>query len=457
TGAVLVMASGLTFDQTQFDLAIQGRRNPGSAFKPFGLVAALESGITLASYWDGRSPKEIECPQYCTPPEWLVHNAAGSTGLTSLDTATSSSINVVFAQVAVAVGPDAISEVAHRMGITSDLGSAEHAPSLVLGAGAVTTLEMASAFSTFATNGLHAKPYLISRIVAGDGEVIYEHQPEVAQVVDPAVIAAARQPLTRVPTGGGTAPRANIDRPQGGKTGTHQTYQDAWYVGFVPQYSTAVWVGFKDFQLSLRNVTINGETYSRVFGGTVPAPIWAEFMAYMLQGVPGAEFPDDPQGTSAYFRPAETTVPSVVGMDEGEAINELYDAHLNVSVEEVGSLEPEGTVVGQSIEPGAEVNQGTTVAIQVASGEPPSAPLLDLVGQTLDQALASISEFEEETEVFLDYKIQYVKVDDPSQDDVVLSTDPPPGSEVVHGQSVELRVGEFEEQGEGKGPPGGDD
>jgi penicillin-binding protein 1A len=115
---------------------------------------------------------------------------------------------------------------------------------------------MASAFSSFATNGLHADPYLIDRILDENGQVLYQHEVRQTQVIAPAIAEAARMPLLKVPTSEGTAERANIGRPQGGKTGTHQDYRDAWFVGFVPQYTTAVWVGYERDQIPLRNVTI---------------------------------------------------------------------------------------------------------------------------------------------------------------------------------------------------------
>jgi penicillin-binding protein 1A len=230
TGAIKVMASGLPFDVEQFDLAIQGKRNPGSSFKPFGLTAYLESGGSLNSFWDARSPKEIACP-FCNPDPWVVHNAGGGGGGMSLFSGTQNSVNVVYAQVSKEVGPERIIDAAHRMGIKSDLPPVY---SLVLGAGAVSPLEMASAYSNFATNGLHAESYLIERIENTAGELIYSTQIEQIQVVDPAIMAAARAPLTQV-VAAGPATRASIDRPQGGKTGTHQNFNEAWFVGFVPR------------------------------------------------------------------------------------------------------------------------------------------------------------------------------------------------------------------------------
>ncbi len=263
TGAVKVMASGLDFEFSQFDLAVQGRRNPGSAFKAIGLAAALEQGITMGNRYAGTSPLEIECEFVCSPNGtniWTVSNASGSsTGVISVEEATYRSVNTVYAQISRDTGPENVVDMARRMGITE--AAIEPVLSIVLGSSAVSPLEMASAYSNFATNGLHADDYVVAKIVNSAGEVIYEKQPEIEQVADPAIFAAARRALVKVPTSSGTASRADIGRLQGGKTGTHQSYLDAWYVGFTPEYSTAVWVGFEAEQLPLENVVINGQEY----------------------------------------------------------------------------------------------------------------------------------------------------------------------------------------------------
>ncbi|MDX1448978.1 MAG: transglycosylase domain-containing protein, partial [Acidimicrobiia bacterium] len=234
TGAILVMASGLPFEDEQFDLATQGRRNPGSSMKPIALAAALEQGISLRSFWPGGPSVVLECPYICGEDgsnQWRVSNAGGGGGTVTLEEATYRSINTAYAALSLEVGPENVLDMARRMGFTSPNLSA--VPSIVLGTGAVSPLEMASAYSNFATNGLHAKPYLISRIYDSSGQLIYERAPELTQVADEAIFAAARQPLVLVPTSSGTAPRADLpgDIPQGGKTGTHQNYTDAFYVG----------------------------------------------------------------------------------------------------------------------------------------------------------------------------------------------------------------------------------
>jgi membrane peptidoglycan carboxypeptidase len=439
TGAIKVMASGLPFDVEQFDLAIQGKRNPGSSFKPFALAAYLEAGGSLNSFWDGRSPKEIDCP-FCNPDPWVVHNAGGGGGGMSLFSGTQNSVNVVYAQVSKEVGPERIIDVAHRMGIKSELPPVY---SLVLGAGAVSPLEMASAYSNFATNGLHADSYLIERIENTAGELVYTRDVQRIQVVDPAIMAAARRPLIQV-VAAGTATRArlaNPARPQGGKTGTHQNFNEAWFVGFVADYSTAVWTGYPDFQAPLRNVTINGEFYSRVYGGTVPGPIWAQFMTYMLGDSPVLDFPEDPPGVSQYYVTPTTDVPLVVGLMQNEAVSDIYDAHLRPNVVEVGSIEEQGVVLSQDLEEGASAAHGQVLTIEVSSGLPPEAPMIELRSLTVDQAVAALQAFEEETGVALEFSVNFRDIGDPGLVGRIIETTPAAGATVTHGQSILIVVG----------------
>jgi len=431
TGAVKVMASGLPFEFSQFDLAVQGRRNPGSAFKPFGLVAALEQGYTLGHTWSGKSPVEIECPFPCAPNGsniWTVHNAGASFGIITLEQATYNSVNAVYAQLSLEVGPENVVDVARRMGI--DESTLDPVLSIVLGSSSVSTLEMANAYSNFATNGLHTDDFIIARIVDSSGAVIYEHELVQTQVADPAIFAAAHRALAQVPTGAGTAARADIGRPQGGKTGTHQTNYDAWYVGYTPEFSTAVWVGYEAQQVPLRNVVINGQRYSQVFGGSVPAPIWAEFMSYVLQDFPVTQFPPEPPNIGQYLVPPPTQVPSVVGLERGAAVSRLREAKLNSSVVEIASLEPAGLVVNQSVAPGATVNQGTVITIWVSTGETPVGEMPALIGMTVEDALVAIKAFELETGVKLSMVTQKTTVTDASQVDRIVSTDPAPGQPI---------------------------
>jgi penicillin-binding protein 1A len=444
TGEVVVMASGLPFDQSQFDLAVQGRRNPGSAFKPFGLVAALENGITLGNTYSGHSPQQLTCPSICSdganPNVWTVSNAGASVGRITLEEATTRSINTIYAQLSLQVGPEKIVEVAHRMGITSPLPAV---PSIVLGTGAVSTLEMASAFSSLATNGLWAEPYLIDRILDENGEVLYQHSVQQEQVISPAVAYATRQPLIEVPTAEGTAERAEIGRPQAGKTGTHQDYRDAWYVGFVPQYTTAVWVGYERDQVPLTNVRINGERYDRVFGGSVPAPIWARFMRTVLEGVEPVDFPViTEEELEPLLKPPTTIVPNLIGMSEADAVAAATQAKLAPAVRALPSLQPAGTVVFQSLGAGAEVEVGLPITIRVSNGQIPAGGMPSVVGLPLAEAYRVINNFIYSTGVWLDVYPQSVPVADPAQADVVLGQNPAPGAAMSYKDPVYLNVGQ---------------
>lgn len=452
TGEVKVMASGLPFEFSQFDLAIQGRRNPGSSFKPFGLVTILEQGYTMGHYWSGESPIEIQCDFPCSPNGsniWTVRNAGASKGVMTLEAATYGSVNAIYAQVSEAAGPENIVDMARRMGVTE--AALNPVLSIVLGSSAVSTLEMASAYSNFATNGLHVDDYIISKIVDHNGTVVYEHEAEPIQVADAAIFAAARRALVQVPRIG-TAARALGGFPYrsfedgsariGGKTGTHQSYLDAWYVGFTPEYATAVWVGYEAEQLPLVNVVANGQTYSRVFGSSIPAPIWGEFMTVVMEDLPETRFPGEPDNISKYLIPPPTKVPVVVGLYEEEAGKLLrIEARLNVTVVEVASLEPIGIVVNQSHEPGSTVKQGTFVTIFVSTGEIPIAPLPDLLGQTVEEALETVRVFELNSGVKLSLFQEKVEVTDPNQVDKIVSTNPPPGTEITESASIVLFVG----------------
>jgi membrane peptidoglycan carboxypeptidase len=443
TGAVKVMASGLPFEFSQFDLAVQGRRNPGSSFKPFATVAALEQGYTMGHTWSGASPLEIECEFICSPNGtniWKVSNAGSSQGIITLDAATFGSVNTVYAQVSNEVGPDSIVDAARRMGITE--ASLTPVLSIVLGTSEVSTKEMANAYSNFATNGVHADDYLVEKILDAEGNVVYENEHMTTQVADPAIFAAIRRSLEKVPTSSGTAVRANIGRPQGGKTGTHQSYLDAWFVGFTPEYSTAVWVGYESKQVPLTNVVINGQKYARVFGGSVPAPIWAEFMSYVTKDLPVSAFPADPANIDDYLKPPATNVPSVVGLTEKDAKIRLIEAKLNVSVELVPSLEPEGIVVAQSRAAGSSVPQGSFVTIFVSSGETPKGTLPSFVGMTPEEAIEAARLFEEETGVKLSLFNQKVDVADPQLAGKVVSMTPNGGTPVEGQASVTLFIGQ---------------
>ncbi len=444
TGGTVVMASGLKFGedieagQRTYDIATKGRRNPGSAFKVFGLVAALEQGITLNSWWWDESPQELEIPG---SPDWDCRGGLADGSIRTLERALIASTNVVFCQLSLAVGPENIVEVAHRMGIQSPLGAV---PAIVLGAQAVTPLEMASAFSTLANYGERVDNYLIERIEDADGNVIYQHQTQHTQVLDPALSAAVVNTMEKVVTSG-TGTSAWIGRPQAGKTGTHENHTDVWYIGFIPQYTTSVWVGFPDSQVEMRNLVINGVYQDLAWGGSVAAPIWRDFMNIVTEDLPVADFPPDPDGVSLYYQTPSEEVPDVIGMELEDATEEIYKAGFLFDIEYVNSDEPRDDVVGQDPESPQKLRQGTAMTIEVSNGLSPTTAMPDLVGLDSAAAVTALQNLRNETGIEFSWTLQPRTVTDPAQDNQVVSTTPRAGRDITKDTTIVVRYGVYEE------------
>jgi len=443
TGAQVVIASGLDFGtdieagQRQYDLATKGRRNPGSAFKPFGLIAALEQGIPLNSFWDASTPQIIE---FGGIEPWDCANASrNEPGILSLEEALYRSVNTVFCQVSVAVGPENIVDVAHRLGIKSPLGAI---PAIVLGAQAVSPLDMAAAFSTIANYGERVDTYLIERIEDADGNVIYQHQVQTTQVLEPALAAAVVNTMEKVITRG-TGPRANIGRPQAGKTGTHENNTDTWFVGYLPQYTTAVWVGFPDAQVEMKNITVAGTFYSRVYGSTLAAPIWKEFMTVVAADLPVEDFAADPLGIGVYYQTPRVEVPDVTGFEFEEAQEAMFKAGLEIDAKLQNSLLPKDTVIGSSPPAGERQEQGTTVEVFISNGLSPTTVLPDLIGRTEVQANQILLTLQQNSQIPFSWVIGQAPTDDPTQDGLVISTSPGSGAGIGESTVVTVTIGVY--------------
>jgi len=271
TGFILAMRGGRDYYDDQFNTCWQMRRQAGSSFKCFGLVAAIERGYSPQTKVSTDSPLQLG--------DWTVRNYSGADmGEMTLAQATWYSSNTAYARVVRTIGPDAIVEVAHRMGITSHLNAYN---SVVLGSGGVCTLEMASAFGTLAASGVHNKPTTIVRIVdRRTGETIYDHEPTGIQALTPQVAYAATSVLRGVVQYGTGTSAAIYGRDIAGKTGTANDWTDAWFVGYTPQLSTAVWVGNRSEPIFM----------NRNEGGVMCAPVWNQFMRNALADMPYRDF-----------------------------------------------------------------------------------------------------------------------------------------------------------------------
>jgi penicillin-binding protein 1A len=273
----------------RFNLATQSRRQAGSAFKTFTLTAAIERGIDLSSVWNG--PPSLTVPnRRCytgidTP--WKVHNFADeAAGRMTLLNAIAHSVNTIFAQVAVRVGPSNIVDVAHRLGVRSPL---KPVCSITLGPEGVSPLDMATAFATLAAGGIRHYPEDVRRVTTAEGVRLGRLRRRARRVVSVNTVRTVTYALTGV-IKGGTGVAADPGRPAAGKTGTAENEADAWFCGFVPQLATCVWIGFPGAETPMTSV----DGFAPVVGGSVPARIWHDFMVAALQGVPVIGLPTVP-------------------------------------------------------------------------------------------------------------------------------------------------------------------
>ena len=355
TGEIVAMYGGDNFRQSQFNLAVQGERQPGSSFKPYVLATALAEGIAPTTTFPSKPVSIFIGDKY-----WPVHNYENSyLGSADLATATVVSDNSIYAQLTRLVGPANVARTARRLGVTRHLN-----PYFAIGLGAdpISPLEMARAFSTFANDGRRVdgktfgnRPRAITQVQNAEGKMVDDNRPVLRSALAPddaRILTSILEDVVR----SGTGTRAQIPgRAVAGKTGTTENYGDAWFVGYTPQLATAVWVGYPD-KLVYMLTQYHGDP---VAGGTFPADIWRTFNQLALAGVPPESFPPPSyqysttkrvlwrdgrlqldngycRGTSvvSYFvgkgpqrrancKPNEVDVPRVVGMTISRALSTL--------------------------------------------------------------------------------------------------------------------------------------
>ncbi len=278
-GAVVAMVGGSGYATTQFNRAVLARRQPGSAFKLFVYLAALEAGM---------KPGDIVVDQPVTIGGWSPSNFNGKyDGRMTLADALAGSVNTIAADTAWRGGIGRVIDAAHRLGINEDMLPV---PSLALGTTEVTPLSLTAAYAAIANQGLSAWPYVIEEIRTRQGEVLYTRMPPPPRRVVDRDVAANLALMLQQTVSMGTARAAAIPWPAAGKTGTSQDYRDAWFVGFTRQYVTGVWVG-----------NDNNAPMDRVTGGGLPARVWADYMANAQQGLPSLALVDPSAGaTTAY-------------------------------------------------------------------------------------------------------------------------------------------------------------
>jgi len=284
-GAVRAMVGGRDYGESQFNRATGALRQPGSSFKPFVYTAAVMKGYT---------PESIVKDAPISIGNWSPKNYGGRfMGNIQLTTALIHSLNTVAVRLAGAVGRETIIELAHKMGITTNIVNSK---SLPLGATEVTVVDMTGAYAVFANGGFRAKPYAFTQIVNSSGEVVFDRRRDVGppeRVLDEKTVGMMNFMLSQVPERG-TGRAAKLQGIKtAGKTGTTNAYRDAWFMGFTGNFVGGVWFGNDDFTSS-----------NRMTGGSLPAQTWNRVMTYAHNGIDLKPIPFIEDGASDGERPA---------------------------------------------------------------------------------------------------------------------------------------------------------
>lgn len=286
TGGVRALVGGPGYGQQPFNTAVRSMRQVGSAFKPITLAAFVEGGWSPASQVDAPACVEVDDPSASAGTRELCNHDRTSHGTIDLYDATAASVNTAWVAVQQHVGTNQVIDMAEHLGLPADRPGLDtpvmdEVASLTLGTASFSPLELASAYGTFAADGVHADPHLVTRVETADGDLLYQAPVDDDRVLDPDTAAVITDVLTDV-IDHGTGTAAAIDRPAAGKTGTTSGYVDAWFVGYVPQLTTSVWIG---------NLETTTPLAGELTGGSVPARTWGEFMARALDGVEVVAFP----------------------------------------------------------------------------------------------------------------------------------------------------------------------
>jgi membrane peptidoglycan carboxypeptidase len=283
TGEIIAMYGGADYLKRQLNDATQSIALAGSTFKPFAIIAALEVGIPLTSMWNGDSPQTFD--DLGKPYEVSNYGNEGW-GQIDLLEATKHSVNTVFVPLGQFAGLEKVIDVARRAGIPESIAMVP-APSVVLGVASPHVIDVASAYATFAAQGIYAKPYLIASVTGPNKGVLFEGESQTQEVFDKDVMADLTYSLKATVTGGTGAAALALGRPAAGKTGTSQSNASAWFSAYTPQLAASVAL-FRDSASESLN-GIGGLT--SVTGGTFPARIWTAFMKGALKGEPIMSFP----------------------------------------------------------------------------------------------------------------------------------------------------------------------
>jgi penicillin-binding protein 1A len=340
-GGVRAMIGGTSYNESEFNRVTEASRQPGSAFKPFVYLAALEAGMT---------PYTIMVDGPLRVGDWSPQNYNGRyAGSMTLMSALARSVNTIAVQLGERVGREAVVRAARRMGVRARL---DPEVTLALGTEVVRPIELATAYVPFANGGYGVSAHGFKRVRTRSGRILWERPaPQPRRVVDDGVLRNMNMMLAQVVSAGTAASARLPDRPVAGKTGTTSDYRDAWFVGYTGGYVTAVWVGNDDFGIKMNRVT----------GGAAPARIWRDFMVSALAGTPARAFKLPVPGETATGITVDTAATGVppIGIDPAVPVDGAYP------------LAPGLTDGGTPADPGMGENPAIPVPPASPDGSPP--------------------------------------------------------------------------------------
>ncbi len=357
-----------------------GGFHPGSTFKPFTLVQWLKEGHSLNEVIDARK-MEYPMREFNSPacgaifngqPNYKFGNAEGPAGVMSALQATRNSVNSGYIRMASELDLCGIFDTAASLGVhKADGNPVDVVPSNVLGSTEIAPLTMAAAFAAFAANGVFCEPIAITSVVDTNGAQLPVPQANCRQALSPEIAAAMNFALSGVWNGTASDVAPPPGRPSAGKTGTTSHNEYTWFVGYTPQLSGAVWVGFPDAMRPVQNMTINGRWVRNAYGSTIAAPTWSRFMTRALAGAPAVPFAT---ARSAQIEGVQVRVPEVSGRTEAEAQAALANVGFQARTDPnpVFSGAPAGTVAGTNPAGGGSATRGSVVTILMSAGPDPA-------------------------------------------------------------------------------------
>ncbi|EGP58441.1 penicillin-binding protein [Agrobacterium tumefaciens F2] len=374
TGAIRAVVGGADYAESQFNRAAKAKRQPGSAFKPFVYVAALESGLT---------PYTIRNDGPVRIGNWTPENYEKKyRGEVTLATALANSLNTIAAQLVMEVGPDRVTQVAHRMGIESEL---QNNASIALGTSEVSLMELTASYAPFMNGGYKATPHIVKRVTDADGKVLYENKYDnPPRVLSEEIAATMNGMLSRVITEG-TGKAARLQGWQAaGKSGTTQSFRDALFVGYTSNLTTGVWFGNDD-----------GTSMKKVTGGGLPAKAWKDFMTAAHSGLsPSPLFglgAGNVPSLGEMQQPAPENAPSSIGdiisnaLGGGSTNNRAYpEAPVSPNAGQPGAPMPPTNIPSRDMEPGYSAGNGPVPPADIgaqapATSGPKQTTLLDIL------------------------------------------------------------------------------